>query len=98
MSPPVVLRPEALDDIETTQAWYDRRQPGLGRAFVEQFSDSLIQISESPELHGIVGRGVRFHRMKRFPYVVYFRIRAESIEVIAVLHGGRDSSVWRRRT
>jgi plasmid stabilization system protein ParE len=35
--------------------------------------------------------------VKRFPYVVYYRVHPDRIEVIAVLHGSRHPRTWRGR-
>ena len=55
------------------------------------------RIEQNPELYAAAFRSVRRAKLQRFPYVVYYRILADRIEVIAVLHGGRDPRVWRSR-
>lgn len=35
--------------------------------------------------------------VKRFGYVVYYRILQSEAEVLAILHGGRDPQVWQAR-
>ena len=40
---------------------------------------------------------VRFEKLSRFPYVVYFRQLADRIEVLAVLHNKRNPRIWQRR-
>ena len=42
-------------------------------------------------------RGVRPAKLRRFPYVVYYRVLADRIEVLAVLHGSRDPRIWQGR-
>ncbi len=50
-----------------------------------------------PEAYGEVWPGVRAAGVKRFGYVVYYRIKPGKVEVLAVLHGGRDPQVWQDR-
>jgi plasmid stabilization system protein ParE len=47
-----------------------------------------------PELHGIVWHDVRAARLKQFRYVVYYITFTDRVEVLAILHGARESSVW----
>jgi hypothetical protein len=35
--------------------------------------------------------------LNRFPYVVYYRIAGDVVEVIAVQHGSRSPRGWRSR-
>jgi hypothetical protein len=41
--------------------------------------------------------GVRFYRMRRFPYVVLYREERSTIFVISVRHGASDPKKWRER-
>jgi plasmid stabilization system protein ParE len=97
MSLPVILRPEASDDVLSARDWYDRQRPGLGDAFFAQLSVVLDDIAAMPALYAIVWQDIRTCRLRRFPYVVYYRVLADRIEVLAVLHGRQDSSVWQSR-
>ena len=50
-----------------------------------------------PEMYAAAFRGVRPAKLRRFPYVVYYRVLADRIEVLAVLHGSRDPRIWQGR-
>ncbi|HYT89345.1 MAG TPA: type II toxin-antitoxin system RelE/ParE family toxin, partial [Gemmataceae bacterium] len=93
MSLPVILRPEAAQDVASAENWYEQ-QAGLGQAFLDRLSEALDRIAATPEMYAVVWQEVRPCPLKRFPYVVYYRILADRIEVLAVLHGSRDPSVW----
>ncbi|HEV3260659.1 MAG TPA: type II toxin-antitoxin system RelE/ParE family toxin [Gemmataceae bacterium] len=97
MTLPVILRPEAEQDLGSAEAWYEQQRTGLGAAFLARVSVALDQIAAMPELYGIIWHDVRFCRLRRFPYVVYYRALADRVEVLAVLHGNRDPSVWQSR-
>jgi addiction module RelE/StbE family toxin len=98
MSLPIVLRPQAKDDLLAAREWYERQRPGLGTAFVEAFQELVARIERSPELYGLVYNSVRRCKLRRFPYVVYYRVRGNRIEILTLLHGGRNPEIWRRRT
>ena len=97
MSVPVVLRPEATKDTAEAIGYFDTLRPGLGQAFLIQVQEVLLRISGLPEIHGIVWRNVRAARLRRFTYVVYYRVHKDRVEVLAVVQGNRDAAVWQSR-
>ena len=97
MSLPIVVRPEAQTDLLEARDWYEQQRPGLGDAFAEAVEEMLARIKEMPELYAAMLREVRRGKLRRFPYVVYYRVLSDRIEVIGVLHGSRDPKVWQDR-
>ena len=97
MSLPVVLRPEASQDAEEARDYLEGQQAGLGQAFVDHLNETLTGIGAMPEMYGAVWRDVRAARLRRFTYVVYYRVHADRVEVLAVMHGSRHPSLWRGR-
>jgi plasmid stabilization system protein ParE len=91
------IRPEAERDLAEARDWYEEHRGGLGHEFLIAVEDILGRISESPKSYAVVYRGVRWARLRRFPYLVYFRVTNTSVEVLAVLHGSRHPRVWRSR-
>src|SRR5437016_4760994 len=97
MSLPVGFRPEAQDDVLLAREWYERQSPGLGDAFAAMVEQLLGRIVAMPESYAATFRGVRPAKLRRFPYVLYYRVLADRIEVLAVLHGSRDPRIWQSR-
>jgi hypothetical protein len=51
-----------------------------------------------PEIHGIVWRNVRAARLRRFTYVVYYRLHEDRLEGFGRGPGSnRDAAVWQSR-
>jgi len=98
MNLPLIVRPEAEQDLLAAQAWYEERKVGLGDEFAEQVSSVFDQLAANATLFPIHWQDVRVCRLRRFPFVVYYRALTDHIEILAVLHGSRDSSAWRSRT
>ncbi len=92
----IVWIQEAEREFDDAADWYQEKG-SLGAEFVASVRDALHRVSEDPELHAVVHRDVRCARVRRFPYNIFFRIHVDRIEVIAVVHGHRDPSVWKRR-
>jgi plasmid stabilization system protein ParE len=97
MSLPVVLRPEASGDAEEARDHLEAQQAGLGQAFLDRLNEALARIGAMPEMYGVVWRNVRAARLRRFTYVVYYRVHDDRVEVLAVMHGSRDASAWQAR-
>ncbi len=98
MSLPVILRPEAEVDIQGTYDELEQAHAGLGRRFAAQVRRVLERIESMPEMYGVVWQDVRAARLKKFRYVLYYVVFADRVEVLAVMHGSRDSSAWQART
>jgi plasmid stabilization system protein ParE len=97
VSLPVVLRPEASRDAGEAQDYFDAQQAGRGQAFLDRLNEVLARIGALPEMYGIVWQNVRAARLRRFAYVVYYRVHDDRVEVLAVMQGSRDASAWQGR-
>jgi toxin ParE1/3/4 len=97
MSLPVVLRPLANADVQQIHAELEVQALGLGDKFLDRLQEALDRIETMPEMYAEVWGTVRAARLRRFRHVVYYVILADRVEVIAVMHGLRDSSAWKSR-
>lgn len=93
----ILLRPEAEQDLSDARDWYERQRVGLGGQFLLQASAALEQIADRPGMDDVVWNDLRSRRLRRFPYLVYYRVLSDGIEVVAVLHGSRDPAAWQDR-
>lgn len=98
MSLPVRVRPEATQDLEDAATWYEEQSRGLGQEFLDEVCRSLQRVAEEPELYPSVHRNTRRALTHRFPFGVFYRVEADSIVVVAVMHGSRDPQRWKQRT
>jgi len=98
VTPIVVLRPEAVADVIAATQWYDGQRQGLGVEFTDEVDKLINQISTEPELYAPAIKEVRRAKVRRFPYIVYYRILTNRIEVLGVMHGNRDPRKWQNRT
>jgi plasmid stabilization system protein ParE len=97
MSLPLHVRVSAREDLAEAHEWYEGKKKGLGERFLNEVEITFRGIQAFPESRAAEYRGVHRALVKRFPYVVYYRIGAESIEVLAVQHGKRDPQSWKLR-
>ena len=92
-----VFRPEAQTDVLQTRDWYERQQPGLGEAFGVAVDEVVIRIQAMPEMYAKGFRDIRRGKLRTFPYLIYYRVLSDRIEVIAVIHGSRNPKLWQER-
>ena len=93
----IVFRRAAKSEFEDAAVWYDEKRPGLGEEFIREIDDAVTKAAAAPQRYPVVFGDVRRAVARRFPFAVYFRIRSDALVVLAVFHGRRDPTVWRRR-
>jgi plasmid stabilization system protein ParE len=94
----LVFRPEVREELEEAYNWYESQQPGLGDDFLDCVDEILNRICQIPESFPVVYRDVRRAVVRRFPYVVYYRIVSSRVVVTAIFHGRRAPKVWQARS
>ena len=97
MTPVLVFRPEAEEELETAFDFYQSRRAGLGFDFLSCVDEALDRIRRDPDSFPIVYRTARQVLVRRFPFAVYFTSTTEHITVIAIFHGSRDPKSWQSR-
>jgi plasmid stabilization system protein ParE len=97
VSLPLILRPEAEQVPAEARDWYERQRDALGGEFLTAVEQVFTRIGEFPESYAAEYWGVRRAGLRRFPYVVYYRVTTGRLEVLAVLHGSRHPRIWRSR-
>jgi toxin ParE1/3/4 len=97
VSRPLEILPEAEDDISAARRWYEDQRYGLGDEFMAELDELFPHLSATPEMHPVIAFGVRRAKVRRFPYLVFYRAFPDRVEVLAVLHGSRNPNEWRRR-
>jgi len=94
----VTLRfhPAAKDELIETADFYSAVRAGLGERFRDAVQSTLDRITAHPEI-GVARNGVRRLVVDGFPYDVVYRVKATSIDVLAIAHHRRRPGYWRRR-
>jgi plasmid stabilization system protein ParE len=94
----LVFRPEVREELDEAYSWYESQELGLGDDFLEQVDEALERICQMPESYLAVYRDVRRTVIRRFPYIIYYRIVSSRVIVTAVFHGRRNRKAWQTRT
>jgi plasmid stabilization system protein ParE len=85
----LTLRSRAEADLDDAFHWYEDRLPGLGEAFLQSVDACFARIKRHPEAFPEAHPCVRRASIRRFPYGIFYVIRDDRIDVLAVYHARR---------
>jgi len=93
----IITSPARLEIAEAVRR-YEEEQPSLGVRFWLEFKILAKRLKLFPELYPKFGqRGIRKAPMHTFPYLVYYRITAEELRILGVVHGVRNPAAAQSR-
>ncbi len=98
MSFPVIVRPQAEQDLREARIWYEEKRTGLGMEFLAAINTVFQQIGEQPLQYPLVYRQLRRAILRRFPYLIYFCAGSDRVEVVACLHSKRSARLIAARS
>jgi plasmid stabilization system protein ParE len=93
------ILPDTEEELTEAAAWYERKRTGMGVELIATVDRALEQILDAP-LACALWREDRPYRRKiltRFPYVVFFRIDGDVVEIVAVANARRRPGYWLER-
>ena len=94
----VQIGEEAEAEYTEALAWYQARSARAADGFETAFAATVERIGQSPEQFPPCDEeGYRFALLERYPYSLIYRIRGETVQVIAVAHARRKPGYWSRR-
>jgi toxin ParE1/3/4 len=89
----LVLRPQAVAELDEAAAWYSARLKGLGAEFLRVVDAAFAAVERNPlqfpHVHGSIRRAV----LRRFPYSIVFTATEDEIVVLSVFHSSRDPAL-----
>jgi plasmid stabilization system protein ParE len=87
----------ALKEAEAAALWYAERSPRAARAFDAELTAAVARIAGAPLRWRRHVHGTRRVVLRRFPYLVIYRVDAARVLIVAVAHGHRRPGYWRGR-
>jgi plasmid stabilization system protein ParE len=79
-----LFHPAADNEFDLAVEYYETCQPGLGLEFAEEVYATIARITEYPEVWSPMSRNTRRCLTNRFPYGIIYRIKNNSLHIIAV--------------
>jgi len=94
---PLILLRAAQADIRKAALFYKRQAKHLGTEFTTEVEHALSRVAENPEIGSPMRRGARKVLVRRFPYLVIYRVLPDHVLVLAVGHQRRHPDFWLNR-
>jgi plasmid stabilization system protein ParE len=91
------VHPEAKEEAALAGEWYFSHDPVAGVRFLGALRRAVERVVETPlSWPRYIGR-TRFVRLRRFPYIVVYRVTRKTLKVIAIAHTSRKPGYWKSR-
>ncbi len=100
MSYTLALQKGALKDYDEACKWYREKSLDTEINFQETLDQRLQDIADNPDAYGVRFRNVRAISLKKFPYLIFYKIEhsTQFVYIIAIWHEARDRNVLERRS
>jgi plasmid stabilization system protein ParE len=88
----VALTPEAEHDLTDIGDWIARESPRRALTFVTELRAACAGLADNPMRFQLVDR-YQNSDVRRRPhgnYLIFYRVRPDSVEILHILHGARD--------
>ena len=86
----VLIRAAAEADLQQTRKWYNEQRAGLGDEFLVSIAEAFTRLEQDPEHYRVLYKGFRRVLVERFPYRIFYQLRANNVIVFRVLHHARE--------
>jgi ParE toxin of type II toxin-antitoxin system, parDE len=95
----ISIVPKAEEDILESIDWYNQEKSNLGFEFYDQLTEAIGTIEQSPKLFAVRFKTVRAAPLKRFPFLIYYKILESENRVIILgaLHTSRNPKTILKR-
>ena len=97
MNHKLILHVDAQAEILQALTWYGERSRVAARAFVQELNSTVALAARSSETWPRSYGDTRHIVFPRFPFKLFFRMKGETIEIVAVAHQRRRPSYWHDR-
>ena len=84
----VIITPLAHLDEENAYVWYEEKLKGLGDDFLITLEYAYYKISQNPSHFSFIdsNKEIRDYLLPRFPFLIVYRIKNDTIEIITIYH------------
>ena len=93
----LVFHQEARLEALEAHDYYAEKSVALGKAFEAELANAINAIASDPQIWATYLFGTQRYLMRRFPFVVVYRERADQVDIIAVAHGHQRPGYWKNR-
>lgn len=91
------FHPAAAEELIEAARFYEQKRKGLGHGFLDSVGAALTILQRNPALGRVDKRRRRKWPVRRFPYLIIYRIQGRFLHVLAVAHTSRRPAYWKSR-
>jgi toxin ParE1/3/4 len=84
-------------DFEESFEFYFNKSPLIAKKFIEDIEKSFSKIKENPNIFPEEIKDIRKYVTEKFPFIIFYRIKEEKIQIIAIFHTSRNPEKWLQR-
>lgn len=89
------LHPAARREIQRAFEWYlEEAGQRIAAGFLDDFEQTLTLLKNHPEIGEPGGSHTRRLIFQRYPYTVVYRLKGETLEIVAIAHHSRQPEYW----
>ena len=94
-----IILPLAKLDISEAAAWYQSKQIGLGKRFIQEVRSTVLHIRENPAASAIRYDETHCAVLDVFPFMIHYIIDdlQNTVIISAVLHTSLSPKHWNKR-
>ncbi len=93
----VVYHPKAFEELIEAADYYEACSHGLGERFLDNVENAVNFIRHSGLVFSPDKSGRRKYIVKKFPYLLIYRVKEDHIFILAVAHAARKPDYWKSR-
>lgn len=94
----IEYHPDVESELAEIRDYYEDQLIGLGLEFLNEFERNIFKIASMPSRYMNVKRDVRRSLMRRFPYVIFFRmVSKDTMRITVIKHEKRHPSYGMNR-
>ncbi|HMG46450.1 MAG TPA: type II toxin-antitoxin system RelE/ParE family toxin [Allosphingosinicella sp.] len=79
-------------DLEAIGDWIAEDDPGRAASFVVELRERCLSLTDKPNRFPVARRtgGHVFRKLVHRDYLIFYRVLADRVDIVHVLHGARD--------
>ncbi|MCX6152350.1 MAG: type II toxin-antitoxin system RelE/ParE family toxin [Ignavibacteriales bacterium] len=94
---PVLIHPAAFEELKEAIHFYDSKVEGLGKLFLDEIERGIEIIQNAPKTWRKYSKNYRRFLLTKYPFAIIYRLKNNSIQIIAFMHLHRKPNYWKSR-
>jgi plasmid stabilization system protein ParE len=90
----VIYHPDFETDVSSAASWLNEARAGFGEIFSSEVRETAGRVVSFPESFGVIEEEFRRAVIRRFHYLLVYRLAGNELQMVGVVHGARDLKSW----